>query len=51
MHEDVPKSKSAVLSIALADYLAQLIQNQVYPGLFRRVILDFLAAGDATISR
>ena len=35
-----------MLSVASAEYLTQLVQTQVYPGLFRRLILDFLAAGD-----
>ena len=40
-----------MLSVASAECLTQLVQTQVYPGLFRRLVLDFLAAGDATISR
>ena len=44
-------SSLAVLSVASAECLTQLVQTQVYPGLFRRLVLDFLAAGDATISR
>ena len=40
-----------VLTVASAEYLARLIQTQVYPGLFRRIVLDFLAAGEATVTR
>ena len=40
-----------MLAVASAEYLARLIQTQVYPGLFRRIVLDFLAAGEATVTR